>query len=339
MSWTTASPLPSVIVGYGLAGRGLHHRMLHGLFGEDHPVVIVDPRPVLDPLPGGTWVATIANALAALRSVGVDPSEAVFHVVTEPSSHVACVDELVGLGARRIVVEKPLVTSMADAERMAQLGALATILPVSVWLASRVTAFVEELVAEGTIGRLRSLRMEQSKPRFRRTIRSASHGTAFDVELPHQMLLAFALAGPPEELLSAHTWPMALPGRSVPTMGGAVIESRHCSGVRSTLITDLTAPVRLRRLHLVGSTGEIIADYPVSADDDFGQVRVSGRPRRILVQDAPLSKFVEQAYAYFADRASPPRGDLAMHLRCAAMLEHASRSATDLPLADTEMIS
>lgn len=338
MSASRAERRHSVIVGYGVAGRGLHHRTLCTLFGPEHSVLIVDPRFIGDPMGGAPWVASIADCMGALRSAGVDPSEAVFHVTTSPSIHLTCIEELVGSGARRIIVEKPMAGTWHDAERIAELGQGAEILPVSVWLASRVTEVVEEVLGSGAIGALRSLHMEQSKPRFRRTIRSDSHGSAFDIELPHQVLLALALAGPAERAVSVHTWPMQLPDRSITSMGGAVVRLLHETGVASTLVTDLTAPTRLRRLHLVGTRGEIVADYPVSGDDDFGQVRVSGRARRKVVQDAPLSRFVEQAYGYFSGAGAPPRGDVAMHLKCIALLESARQTAVPLAI-DMEMIS
>jgi len=298
-------------------------------------VLAVDPRPVGDPLPGGAWMPSLADATAHLAALGTSPGDAVFHVATSPSRHLECVEELVRRGARRIIVEKPVASTLADARRIAELGRVATILPVSVWLSSSVTQLAEQTVASGAIGTLRSLHMEQSKPRFRRTIESGVHRSAFEVELPHQLLLALTLGGPFERFLSVVSWPMTLPERSVPAMGGAVIKMRHESGVTSTLVTDLTAPVRLRRLRLTGSHGEIVADYPLSCDDHHGQLRVSGRTRRTIVADEPLTNFLQSAYAYLSGAATvPPRGELALHVRSAELLELASDSATHVPALD-----
>jgi predicted dehydrogenase len=338
MSASAPDVPPSVIVGYGRAGRDLHHTALRTLFGPAHRVLAVDPRPVADPGPGGRWMPSLEDAMTHLDTLGTSPADAIFHVATSPSRHLECVEELVLRGARRIIVEKPVACTLADARRVAELGSVATILPVSVWLSSSVTRLAEEAVASGAIGTLRSLHMEQSKPRFRRTIESPVHNSAFEVELPHQLLLALTLGGPFERFLSVLSWPMTLPGRSVPAMGGAVIKLRHESGVTSTLVTDLTAPVRLRRLRLTGSDGEIVADYPLSSDDHHGQLRVSGRTRRTIVPDAPLTNFLESAYAYLSGVSTiAPRGELPLHVRSAELLERASETASDVPALDMEL--
>lgn len=337
MTGPRTAPLRSVIVGYGRAGRGLHHRALSALFGQDHPVLIVDPRPVLDPLPGGHWVGSLADGMSYIQSSGVELAKVVFHVTTSPMMHLSCVEELVDRGARFIILEKPVASTLDEAYRIVELGRRATILPVSVWLSSRVTHFVEEILRSGQIGELCSLYMEQSKPRFRRTMEADSHRSAFEVELPHQMLLALWLAGASEEVLSVHSWPMEMLGRTLPSMGGAAVEMLHESGVKSTLITDLTAPLRLRRLRAVGSLGEIVADYPVSQDDDFGQVRVSGSTQRVVIPDAPLSRFVEEAYQHFSEQTPPPRGGLDLHLQSAELLERISGCANPVPTRRLEL--
>jgi predicted dehydrogenase len=338
MSEPRIVPPPSVIVGYGRAGRGLHHTALQSLFGPSHPVLAVDPRPPAGPPEDAHWLPSLDDAIAHLESSGTGVAEAVFHIATCPTLRRGYVEHLVQRGARRIIAEKPIAGTTDDARRIAELAGAATILPVSLWLSSRVTRLAEEIVNTGAIGDVRSLHIEQCKPRFRRTIESAVHGSAFEVELPHQLLLALELGGPFEELLSAVAWPMRLPSRSLHAMGGAVIKLRHGTGVTSTLVSDLTAPYRLRRLRVIGSKGEIVADYPVSSDDHHGQVRVSGRSHRTIVNDDPLCSFLGLAYAYFAGVIpTPPRGDLALHVKSAELLQRASASATHLPALDMEL--
>jgi predicted dehydrogenase len=189
---------------------------------------------------------------------------------------------------------------------------------VGVWPVSRVTERVLELMAFGRIGRLVSLHMEQSKPRFRRSMVDSGHRNAFEIELPHQVLLALHLAGPVGEVAAVRTWDSPLPN----SIGGAEIVLRHDNGIVSTLHSDPTAPVRIRRLRLTGTAGEIVADYPVSSDDDFGQVRVVGEDREVL-QDAPLTRFIELAYDHATGLGPPPPAPLANHVSVISLLTRA----------------
>ena len=151
------TPARSVIVGYGRAGSGLHHRSLRTLFGHEHPVLAVDPLPVTEPVPGGHWMPSLADAIAHLEASGTSAAEAVFHVATCPSLRPDYVEELVERGARRIILEKPIATTTVDARRIARFADVVTLLPVSVWLASRVTRLTEEIILSGEIGEVRGL--------------------------------------------------------------------------------------------------------------------------------------------------------------------------------------
>jgi predicted dehydrogenase len=322
MSCGLSPDMRPVIIGYGRAGCDLHHSSLREIADPEADVMVVDPRRPHHPLPGARWMTSLDEAFAFLP----DPRLGVFHVTTPAAEHRRTVEALVAADARQIIVEKPLAPTLDEARRIADLATPGVrVLPVSLWLSSAVTRRVEEVIAEGRIGVPVELRMEQSKPRFRRTMHCPGHRTAFEVELPHQVLLALHLGGPVERILLASAWSMELPdGCSLPAMGGACLRLLHTNGMTSTLVTDLTSPVRMRRLQVTGTAGEVIADYPVSTDDDFGQVEVIGESRRSVVPDAPLTQLLHDAYGYFAGRCDAPRGDLALHLDAAELLETAA---------------
>ena len=329
--------LQPVIVGYGRAGRDLHHRALRPLLDPDDTVLVVDPRPVSAPA-GVRWVPSLAEAADLLRQMSVPMSRVIFHLTTPPAEHLSGVEQLVALGARHVIVEKPVATNPADARRIAELAVDIDIVPVGVWLESTTTALVEQTIAAGEIGRMLTLHMEQSKPRFRRNMEfDDAHGTAFDVELPHQMLLALHLGGAEATVVSAATWPMSSCGRYGQLIGGAAVTLTHESSVTSTLVSDLTAAVRRRRLVVQGTRGQIVADYPLSSDDDYGQVRVSGREGRRIVQDLPLSRFIEAVYGSRRGDLPPPRGDLGLHVRSIDMLDRARSTAAIIPPQVTEI--
>ncbi len=307
-----------VIVGYGRAGRGLHHASLHHL--GRHEVIAVDPRPVT--APGVTWLPTLAAALER-----VEVAHAVFHVTTPVADHHAVVGWLAAAGARNVVLEKPIAATAGEARAIAALAGHTRVLPVGVWLSSTVTRRIEQAVADGVIGEVRSIRMEQMKPRFDRSAGAVDAAQATEVELPHQLLLALHLGGGPGELADTLTWGMPLPdGTELHGAGGVDVTLRQPNRVTTRLMSDLTCPVRLRRLRVTGTRGTLVAHYPISSDDHTGQVILPGRDRE-LVRDLPLTQFLEAAYAYFAGDGPPPHGDLALHVRVAELVDEANRHA------------
>ena len=325
--------LRPVIVGYGHAGRDLHHRCLLDLaergLAPRGEVLVVDPRPPASLPPATCWLPTLQDALDVLSHV----EDGVFHVTTPVGAHVPAVETLLAAGAKRIVMEKPVTRTSAEARRLAAeaSAAGASIIPVSVWPSSFVTRRVMDLIIAGRIGTPIGLNMAQNKPRFRRsaadTSHEAGHRSAFEVELPHQVLLALHLGGPADDVIDAASWDMRLPDRSLPGMGGARVRLQHGGGFVSKLSTDLTSPMRQRRLTVTGTAGAIVADYPISGEDDFGQVWISGERDRHVLPDGPLSRFLEQAYAYLAGTGPAPNAGMDSHIAAIELLEQAVRLA------------
>jgi len=199
--------------------------------------------------------------------------------------------------------------------------------PVAVWPCSAVTREVRRAIHDGRVGRPRRLHLEQSKPRFGRTLADAAHRGPFDIEMPHQVLLAIDLCGPVERVDHARYWPMTVDGTDLPTAGGAMVRLVHRAGAVSTLVSDLTSPVRVRRLHVEGESGAVTGHFPISSDDHVGHVLLPGEsaPRRL--PDAPLTEFLAEAYRYFdGRRAHPPVGE-DLHLHAMEVLESAAATA------------
>ncbi len=298
----TTTELVPVIVGYGRTGRDLHQAL-----GRQE-IIVVDPRPVA--APGVTWLPTVAAALER-----VDLGRAVFHVTTPVAEHRAVIGRLAAAGARNVVLEKP--TEHAISGRM-------RIVPLGVWLSSAVTRRVDEAIADGAIGEVRSIRMEHMTPRL---TRSGGAAPATDVELPHQLLLALHLGGGPGELADTLTWGMPMPdGTELPGAGGVDVTLRQPNRVTTRLMSDLTCPVGLRRMRVTGTRGTLVAHYPLGPDDHTGQVTLPGRDRE-LIRDLPVRQFLDAAYTYFADDGPPPPGDLALHVRVAELVEEATQHA------------
>ncbi|WP_030775512.1 Gfo/Idh/MocA family protein [Streptomyces sp. NRRL S-920] len=329
-----ARSLVPVLVGYGRAGRDLHHHSLRTLAEKGAlttgQVLVVDPAHRDDLPHDAQWAPDLAAAVAALP----EPDRGVFHLTTPAGQRLPALRQLLAAGARRFIVEKPLAPGANEARQMLALAdsAGAQLIPMSVWPSSAVTQELVALLRAGRVGQPRSLRIEQHKPRFRRGLDDAAHSSALQVEMPHQVLLALHLFGTPCRLTAGDTWPLPLPDVLVPALGGARVDLVHGgpedAEVTSTLVSDLTSPVRMRRLRLTGTEGEIVAHYPTGGDDPYGQLQIVGEESRRIIPDAPLTRLIEDAYRFhLGEGPRPPGTDPALHLAAMDLLDAANTAA------------
>lgn len=308
----------TMIVGLGRAGAQLHLPALalaraaapdSGLF-DPGPVLAVDPAwPAQRRLPAGVVLET---SLEHVRDL-IDPARTVVHVCTPPLGRAETVERVAELGFQRLLLEKPLAAGVDEADRIeaaAERYGL-RIAVVAQWLSSALTARLAELDRSGRLGALRAIRTVQHKPRFERGLATSGHPTAFDVEAPHALGVALTLAGP-AELIDAAGTDMVVDGRILPRMGAARMTLRHASGVRTELTSDLTMPVRERRIELEFERGTAVGHYPVSADDCYAQLSVDegdgfGAPE--VFADEALSVFLTQTYRGFQQADEAARDD------------------------------
>lgn len=312
-----------VVVGYGRAGR-LHHRCLSAMAGGQVDVVIVDPVRPAQLAPRTRWLPAVHDVLES-----IDPNLAVFHVTTPVRAHTSTTKLLAAAGAQHIILEKPIADTGEDAYQIAALARAGVhLIPVAVWPASVVTQQVKRIITNGAIGDIAAIRFEQSKPRFVRSRHDLAHTSAFQVELPHQILLALHLAGPVAAVQDVVLWPLTYPdGSSLRDRGGVRLTLVHRNGIRCVLVSDLSSPVRMRRLQVNG-VRELIAHFPIG-DDDVGHVRMPGGGWT-MVHDAPLTQFISAAYLSFAKATDTLGVDLSMHLQTMEILETAINSAVGL---------
>lgn len=334
--------LHSLVVGLGRAGHDLHLPVLlrarqqrPQLFAAS-PVVGVDPYRAGPPYgPGGSALHRLPS-LTRARDL-LDPEHTVVHVCTPPAGRPAVLEQVLDLGFRTLLVEKPLAADPADLRRVTSMlaGAQARVAVVAPWLASTLTDRLLELAGAGVgrLGALRSVAVVQNKPRFRRSLTAHGHPTAFDIELPHALGVLLALAGD-GEVVDASVTDLTAGSRARAGLGAARMRLAHRSGVHSTLSTDLTSPVRERRITLRFDHGTAVGHYAASADDEYAQLRVvhhdGGTPGHGPVRDAfpddSLTRFMVRTYSAFA--AGDPLGpELQQHLRTVELLGDAKRLA------------
>ncbi|WP_231500107.1 Gfo/Idh/MocA family protein [Saccharothrix sp. NRRL B-16314] len=293
----------TLVVGLGRAGAELHLPVLarartsvRQLF-DDRQIVACDPRRLPAERPGLAMVGSIAEAAALL-----DPADTVAHVCTPPTTRAEVMAELAERGFRNVISEKPLAADTDDLARLTRLRRkhALRIAVVEPWLTSSLTVRLTELIRGGTLGEPKSISIVQNKPRFRRSLTRPSHLTAFDVELPHGVALALRLAGS-ARVTHAAGCDLTVGDVVVPRMGGARIGLRHNSGVRTEIGSDLTSPVRERRITVEFERGSAVGHYAVSDDDDHSQltVTVNGRSEHEVLRDDSLTEWMIRAYRLF----------------------------------------
>ncbi|WP_433259856.1 Gfo/Idh/MocA family protein [Actinosynnema sp. CS-041913] len=293
----------TLVVGLGRAGAELHLPVLararagaRQLFG-DEPVVACDPCRVLGDRPGLVTATSIAEAAGLL-----DPEETVAHVCTPPTVRTEVIGELAERGFRNLIVEKPLAADTDDLARIIRLRRKhgLRIAVVEPWLTSSLTSRLTDLVRGGTLGEPKTIAIVQNKPRFRRSVARPSHPTAFDVELPHGVGLALRLAGN-ARVTDAAGFDLVMGDVVVARMGGARVGLRHNNGVRTEVSSDLTSPVRERRITVRFDHGAVVGHYAVSADDDHSQLTVTRNGHRVheVLRDDSLTEWVIRAYRLF----------------------------------------
>ncbi|MFC3453805.1 Gfo/Idh/MocA family protein [Amycolatopsis speibonae] len=293
----------SLVVGLGRAGAGLHLPVLAKLrsstphlFG-DEPISACDTRQGVTDRPGLVIAPTIDEAAA-----GLDPAHTVAHVCTPPTEHFPVLSELAELGFRKLIVEKPLAADIDDLARIIRLRRKHKlhVEVVEPWLTSTLTWRLVELIRSGRFGTPRTIDVVQNKPRFRRSLMVPGHPTAFDVELPHGVALAVRLAGAARVTHASGT-DLEMGGNFGARMGGATIGLRHNTGIHTEIRSDLTSPVRERRVTVEFEKGSAVGHFAVSGDDHHSQLtlRSDGPSDHVVLRDDAMTEWMYQAYQKF----------------------------------------
>jgi predicted dehydrogenase len=320
--------LRTLIVGLGHAGLDLHWTVLRRLRESDRELfgaaaaLGYDPRPNAAP-PPGEGLARVRSLSEAAHRLG--PARTVVHLCTPPVARLELIRTLADLGFRRILVEKPLAVDLASARSIAALRRDATLdlTVVAHWLDSALTIRALELIRSGRLGELRSISFLQRKPRLSRTMRHDGHPTAFDAELPHSVGVALRLAGD-ARLVDAAWTDMEVGEVRVPRMGTARLAVRHAGGERTDIFSDLTSPIRERRVTVELTGGRVIGHYPGSQDDDHAHLRVIAdrQETRSIFKDDSLATFLRLVYRQYAEGADGTP-EFGLNMRVATLLAEA----------------
>ncbi|GAA1073870.1 oxidoreductase [Nocardiopsis composta] len=322
-----SAKLHTLIVGLGRSGEGLHLPSLAKARAADPELFAPEPVAGYDPYrpPAKGTVAVGSLEEAARRT---PPRRTVVHLCTPPHQRSGLLEQLALLGYRMVIVEKPLALDLVGLAAVARVrrrwGLDLTV--TTQWLESALTRRLRAVVRGGVFGGLRSVSVVQNKPRFTRSAAAPGHPTAFDVEVPHALAVVLALAGGADIALASLEDMVTEQGR-LPLLGRARLALAHHRGVRTEIDSDLTSPVRERRIRLEFDEAVLTGHYPCSAADHTAQLRVeaAGRePTRSVFTDDALPEFIRAAYARYAERAPDP-GALPVQVEAVRLLAEAKR--------------
>ncbi len=331
--------LNTILIGFGHAARDLHLPALRRLSaGGTGPIGAVEP---VAPEPDGS-APDVAGVL--LRAdIGelvsqLAPADTVVHVCTPPAQHLPALARCAEYGYRRFVVEKPMVTTHDDIEALLALveDRDLDVLVVANWLFSSLTDLIAGQIAARRDVPLTGLDLCSRKPRIGRSLASAAHTSAFEVEMPHLVALAMRLLGD-VELLHARADDLVLDERRIAMMGGAEVWLSSPHGCHVRLRTDLCAPVRERSVTATWAGGARVAGhYPCDSTDLFSHVLLDGgrgAPSHRVLHDDTVHAFFEHAYRWFDGRGPRPRSDVALHARITRLLIAARERCAAAPPA------
>lgn len=334
MTQGPVQPLHAIVVGHGYAARAFHLPALRRLQSD---LLVADRIGIVEPLAAANaeWPASVMPARDLKELAGAFPARhSVVHVCSPPNTHANVIRRCARMGFRRIIVEKPLVTTRADLDDIGQLVRATGIdlLVVANWLASRLTDTVLDCLLAGSHSHVEQITLRSSKSRVGKSLSTSSHTTAFAVEMPHLMALALYLSGTGMSVGYARSGDLEVDGRRVKMMGAAelLLHSEH--GYDVHLVTNLCSPRRERSVFVRWRDGtRLIGHYPCDSADLYSQISIVDGDGRVLdhrmFEDDTVHRFMAQAYAYFAGDDSRPRSDLTIHAKAIELLLEARDSA------------
>jgi predicted dehydrogenase len=316
-----SSQKKTLIVGFGRSGRDLHLRCLRKMQNGNGNGAAPRRIGVIDVEHRSLSAADHASVDAFKSLEDARPffdTDTVVHVCTPPPTHLQVLREAARYGYSRIIVEKPLVSRLADLTVLQSLVKehRLSVFVVANWLSSSLTYRLRERLQRSADQNWSKLTISQIKPRFGRSLATWGQETIFDVEIPHQIALSLLLGGADLEVRRVECSDMVVNRTRIPHMGKATITLEDKHGRVIVLHSDLTAPIRQRSVEVLFENGtRSIGYYPSDDADSFSQLLTFHRQHdapishEIFVDD-PLSTFLHEVYDYFEHDGRRPASDV-----------------------------
>jgi predicted dehydrogenase len=213
-------------------------------------------------VPDGRWYETVDDLLAREDLDFVD-------ICAPPGSHAALIERALGADLH-VLSEKPLVTQVEDAKRLAEAAARSgrVVHTVHNWLEAPICRKISELIDAGAIGEVRSVRW--------RTLRTQP-AIAVSADGVTNWRVDPAMAG--GGILFDHGWHAlycVMRWAGVPVSVAARLETRrfHEHPLEDTASVDLTTAAGLSNIFLTWAADE--RSNTIDIDGEQGEIHVSG---------------------------------------------------------------
>ena len=212
----------------------------------------------------------------------IDIENTIIDLCVPNDMHYRCAKEAVDLGAKKIIIEKPISNSLTDAKKIEALDANIAIAENYVY--SKVTEQLKETINKNHL-RPKFARTEFSKDRRFDTANGRGFlmtgpPHVFTVEIPHQIAIVNYLFGNPVENFGAWCEDMVTENMRFYEHGEGAITLHHDSGAISYNFSSLDGhkhlPIRHRSVMIHCDGGiRVSAHYPAGGDDAlYGAVTV-----------------------------------------------------------------
>ncbi|MEN3306716.1 MAG: scyllo-inositol 2-dehydrogenase [Micromonosporaceae bacterium] len=277
------------IVGYGLAGRVFHGRLLAGTAGVDVVAIVTrDPARRAAAATDFPAAACFADVAAMLSGVPLDLAVVASATAAHAANAVACLTAGVP-----VVVDKPLAPTAAEAAEVVAAAARAGV-PLTVFQNRRYDADIRtlrRLLADGHLGTVPRFesRFERWRPqpdltRWRERA-SAAEGGGVLLDLgSHLADQAYALFGPVRSVYAE------LDARRGGADDDAFLALTHEEGTRSHLWCGAVTAAPGPRLRVLGSRAALVVD---ELDRQEAALRAGSAPGKAVAQPMRLVRGAE----------------------------------------------
>jgi len=204
----------------------------------------------------------------------LDISDCVIDICTPNDTHYLCAKEACNLGAKKIIIEKPLSSSISDMKKIEKLDAIIAV--AENYIYSKTTKHIKELLDNNGFKPL-FIRTEFSKDRRtdslnKRGCINGKHPHVFTVEIPHQLAVVSYLFGAPSKIYGAWVKDMLVADQKFYEHGEGAIYLAHEKDIVSYNLSCLEGHKHLsnryREIHIHCEDDiRIIGSYPIGGND------------------------------------------------------------------------
>lgn len=199
----------------------------------------------------------------------VDIGNSIMDICTPNDVHFLCAKESYDLGAKKIMIEKPLTTEISDADKLSRLNA--TIAVVENYIYSKTTRRIKDILKDNKFqpqfAITKFIKDRRIDSLNKRGFNNGYIPHVFTIELPHQIGIIDYLFGSPIEFIDAWTRDMVVGDRKFSEHGAGALYFVHKKGVRSYNYSFLdgnqSIPIKYREICIhCRENIKIIGYYP-----------------------------------------------------------------------------